>query len=602
LIRGSPLHLHGIGASPGVAVGRAYALDRSRVSFPKQHLPSEEEVVREQERLATALSLSDSQLAEIREKVSRGDGAEHALILEAHRLMLKDTLFADAADKVIAQDRINAEWAVKRVVKRLKAAFENLADEYFRERRGDIDFVGDRVVRNLMGHAVDVLDPSDIPEGSILVGHELTPADAAMLLVPSRCVGFITEVGGHTSHTAIVARAREIPGVVGVARAAELIRTGDLLALDGIQGMAVLNPTDDQVLLFREAMRRHLATEQAMLRTRDLPTVSADQVRVGLFGNMEFGEEVPSLLAHGAEGVGLYRTEFLYLGREDPPSEEEHYKSYRSVLAAMEGRPVTIRTLDMGADKVPRGPLGRRREREPNPALGLRAVRYCLKHRELFHAQLRGLLRASVHGNLRIMFPMICGLTELREARAALERAKEELARAGQPFAQRIPVGIMVETPAAAAVADKLAQESDFFSLGTNDLIQYSLAIDRQNREVAYLYRPLHLAILRQIKFVVESAHQAGIRVSMCGEMAGDPLNALILLGLGLDEFSMAAAQVPIIKRLIRHATAEEGRALLAHAMTLNTAEEIERFVRAEMQSRFGDALAAGPTIADETG
>ena len=586
-------HLSGIGASPGVAVGRAWILERGKVSFPKHHLTTDEEAASEILRLKTALELSDRQLEEIKEKISQGDGAEHAMILEAHRLMLKDTLFADATRRIIDQERVNAEWAVKRVVKKLKLMFENIEDEYFRERRGDIDFVGDRVVRNLMGQVVDVDDHEEIPMGSVIVAHDLTPADATVLLISGRAAGFVTDVGGHTSHTAIVARAREIPGVVGVARASETIAKGDLVALDGIQGMVVVNPSEDQILLFQEAMRRHLVTEQAMLRTRDLLTVSEDAVRLTLLGNMEFGEEVPSLLAHGAEGVGLYRTEFLYLARDEPPTEEEHYRAYRAVLESLGNRPVTIRTVDMGADKIPRGNAMRRpREKEPNPALGLRAVRYCLKHRDVFMAQLRGLLRASVHGNLRIMFPMISGLTELREARSVLERAREELARAGQPFAQKIPIGIMVETPGAAIVADKLAAESDFFSIGTNDLIQYALAIDRQNREVAYLYRPLHLAILRQIKFIVDAAHAAGIKVSMCGEMAGDPLNALILLGLGLDELSMASAQIPAIKRLIRHARAEDGRKLVEAAMQLNTAEEIERFVRAEMQARFGDELS----------
>ncbi len=592
--RAGPLHLAGIGASPGVALGRAHVIERTRVSYPKHHLPTDEEIEREQMRLKTAIELSDHQLEELKDKLSQQDAGEHALILEAHRMLLRDPMLADEAKKVIRQDRINAEWAVRRVIRKLKSVFENMEDEYFRERKADIGFVGDRLVRNLLGQVVDVdVEQEQIPPGAIIVAHDLTPADASMLLKRGRIAGFVTDVGAQTSHTAIVARAREIPGVVGAARASEQIKRGDLIALDGVQGTVVVNPTDEQVQLFQEAMRRHLATEQAMLRTRDLPTVSTDEVRLHLVGNMEFGEEVPSLLAHGAEGVGLYRTEFLFLGREDPPSEEEHFRAYKAVLEQMQGRPVTIRTMDLGADKVPRGAAGKRREREPNPALGLRAMRYCLKNRDLFMAQLRALLRASVHGNLRIMFPMISGLSELREAKSLLERAREELTRSGQPVAPRIPVGIMIEVPSAALVADKLALESDFFSIGTNDLIQYSLGIDRQNREVAYLYRPLHLAMLRTLQFVVDSAHKGGIRVAMCGEMAGDPLNALILLGLGLDELSMAAPQIPLIKRIIRHARAEDGRKLLEAALQLSTAEEIERLVRSEMQSRFGEMLFA---------
>ncbi len=587
----APISLSGIGVSAGVALGRAYTLDRARVAFPKHRLPSEEEARREQMRLKTAFELSDMQLAEIKNRVGAGEGGEHALILEAHRLMLKDPLFAEEAMRLISEEHINAEWAVRRVVKKLKTAFEDIEDDYFRERRADIEFVGDRVVKNLLGQVVDV-DPEgeEIPPGCVVVAHDLSPADATVLMRRGQVAGFVTDVGAQTSHMAIVARAKEIPGVVGVGRASEVIKRGDLVAIDGHGGQVVVNPTDEQVAGFQEAMRRHLASEQAMLRIRDLPTVSADQVRITLMANMEFSEQVPSLLAHGAEGVGLYRTEFLFLERDTTPTEEEHFEAYRAVLQGMGTRPVTIRTLDLGADKLPRV-AGKRREKEPNPALGLRAVRYCLKNRDVFHTQLRGLLRASPLGNLRIMFPMISGLTELREARSALEQAKEELAREGVPFASRIAVGIMVETPAAAWAADKLAEECDFFSIGTNDLIQYSMAIDRQNREVAYLYRPLHISILRAIRFVVQAAHAAGIPVSMCGEMAGDPMNALILLGLGMDELSMVPGQIPVVKRIVRQATAEDGRKLVEQAFKLSTAEEIERFVRSEMQIRFGKLM-----------
>ena len=589
--KSAPARLSGIGVSAGVALGRAYTLDRARVQFPKHRLPDEDAARHEQMRLKTALELSDQQLSEIKSRVGAGEGGEHALILEAHRLMLKDPLFAEEAMRLISEEHINSEWAVRRVVKRLKAAFEDIEDDYFRERRADIEFVGDRVVKNLLGQVVDV-DPEgeDIPPGCIVVAHDLSPADATVLMRRGQVAGFVTDVGAQTSHMAIVARAREIPGVVGAARASEVIKRGDLVAIDGHAGLVVVNPTDEQVAGFQELMRKHLATEQAMLRMRDLPTVSADQVRLTLMANMEFAEQVPSLLSHGAEGVGLYRTEFLFMERETTPTEEEHFESYKAVLQGMGNRPVTIRTLDLGADKMPRAG-GKKRDKEPNPALGLRAVRYCLKNRDVFHTQLRGLLRASPYGNLRIMFPMISGLTELREARSALEHAREELTREGAPLASRIPLGIMVETPAAAWAADKLAEECDFFSIGTNDLIQYSMAIDRQNREVAYLYRPLHIAILRAIRFTAQAAHAAGIQVSMCGEMAGDPLNALILLGLGLDELSMVPAQIPIVKRLVRQSTAEDGRRLVEQAFKLSTAEEIERFVKSEMQARFGKLL-----------
>ncbi len=575
------LSLKGIGASPGVAVGHAFVIDRKRVRTPKLRL-GEEEVETELMRIKTAIELSDHQLAEIKERVAQGEGHDHALILEAHRLMLHDPMFVDEVKKLIARDRINAEWAVRRVVRKIKHMFDNIPDEYFRERRADVDFVADRVVRNLLGQAVDV--EVEVPADAVIVAHDLSPADAAMMVKSGRVAGFVTDLGGQTSHTAIVARARETPAVVGAGRASEQISPGDLIALDGTRGLILVNPNEEQLALFRETMRRHLESEQMALRTRELPAVSTDGARIRLMGNMEFVEEIPSLLAHGAEGIGLYRTEFLFLDRQSAPTEEEHYRCYRQVLEAMAGKPVTIRTLDLGGDKVPGT---RRHEREPNPAMGLRAIRYCLHNRDLFRIQLRALLRASVHGNLRVMFPLISGLSELREARSELEHCRSELGRAGVPMGRRFPVGIMVETPSAAWIADRLVQEADFFSIGTNDLIQYSLAIDRQNREVAYLYKPLHLGLLRAIQTIVQAGQAGGIPVSMCGEMAGDPVYTMVLVALGMDELSMTAGQIPTVKQIIRKVSRADAQSLLEAAMQFSTAEEIERYIRAEMERRF---------------
>ena len=579
---GTPtLNLKGIGASPGVAVGHAFILDRKRVRTPKLRL-AEAEVEPERMRMRTALELSDRQLAELKEQITRSEGHDHALILEAHRLMLHDPMLVDEVDKLIVEDRINAEWAVRRVARKLKHLFDNIPDEYFRERRSDVDYVADRVVRNLMGQVVD--EEVEIPAEAIVVAHDLSPADAAMMARSGRVAGFVTDLGGQTSHTSIVARARETPAVVGAGKASEQISPGDLVALDGSSGVILVNPTPDQLALFREAQRAQQQSEQLALRSKDLPATSVDGYRIRLNGNMEFLEEIPSLLAHGAEGIGLYRTEFMFLDRKNVPSEEEHYRAYKQVLEAMGGRPVTIRTLDLGGDKVP---SKTKHEKEPNPAMGLRAIRYCLAHRELFRAQLRALLRASAHGNLRLMFPLISGMSELREARSELEACRTELSRAGVPMGKRFPVGIMVETPSAALIADRLAQEAEFFSVGTNDLIQYTLAIDRQNREVAYLYKPLHLSVLRSIQNIVGAAKAAGIPVSMCGEMAGDPIYALVLLALGFDELSMTAGQIPVVKNILRSASRAEAQALLNSAMELTTAEEIERYIRTEMERRF---------------
>lgn len=579
---GTPtLNLKGIGASPGVAVGHAFILDRKRVRTPKLRL-AEAEVEPERMRMRTALELSDLQLAELKEQITRSEGHDHALILEAHRLMLHDPMLVDEVDKLIVEDRINAEWAVRRVARKLKHLFDNIPDEYFRERRSDVDYVADRVVRNLMGQVVD--EEVEIPAEAIVVAHDLSPSDAAMMARSGRVAGFLTDLGGQTSHTAIVARARETPAVVGAGKASEQISPGDLVALDGSSGVILVNPTQDQLALFREAQRVQQASEQLALRSKDEPATSTDGYRIRLNGNMEFLEEIPSLLAHGAEGIGLYRTEFLFLDRKSVPSEEEHYRAYRQVLEAMGGRPVTIRTLDLGGDKVP---SKTKHEKEPNPAMGLRAIRYCLAHRELFRVQLRALLRASAHGNLRLMFPLISGMSELREARAELEHCRTELSRAGVPMGKRFPVGIMVETPSAALIADRLAQEAEFFSVGTNDLIQYTLAIDRQNRDVAYLYKPLHLSVLRSIQNIVNAAKAANIPVSMCGEMAGDPIYSLVLLALGFDELSMTSGQIPVVKNILRTASRAEAQALLNSAMEFTTAEEIERYIRTEMERRF---------------
>ena len=578
------LNLKGIGASPGVAVGHAFILDRKRVRTPKLRL-AEAEVDPERMRMKTALDLSDRQLSELKDQISKTEGPEHALILEAHRLMLHDPMFVDEVNRLIVEDRINAEWAVRRVARKLKHLFDNIPDEYFRERRSDVEYVADRVVRNLLGQVVD--EEVTLPDHAVVVSHDLSPADAALMARSGKVAGFVTDLGGQTSHTAIVARARSTPAVVGAGRASEQISPGDLVAMDGSSGVVLVNPTEDQLALFHETMRRHQELEARALEAKDLPAQSTDGFRMRLVGNIEFPEEIQSLLEHGAEGIGLYRTEFMFLDRKTPPTEEEQYKAYRQVLEAMGGKPVTIRTLDLGGDKVPgKG----KHEKEPNPAMGLRAIRYCLANRELFRVQLRALLRASVHGHLRLMFPLICGMSELREARSELEACRTELGRAGVPIGnKRFPVGIMVETPSAALIADRLAQEADFFSVGTNDLIQYSLAIDRQNRDVAYLYKPLHLSVLRSLKNIVTAAKDAGIPVAMCGEMAGDPMYALVLLALGFDELSMTAGQIPTVKNFVRHASRAEAQQLLETAMGYTTAEEIERFIRTEMDKRVAE-------------
>jgi phosphotransferase system enzyme I (PtsI) len=575
------LKLHAIAASPGMAIGRAFVLDRRRVRTPKLKLAASE-VEAELMRFKTAIDLSEHQLQGLKDRLERSDGKDHALILEAHRLMLRDPMLFDEVNRLIATENINAEWAVRRVTRKIKHLFDEIPDEYFRERRADVDFIADRVVRNLLGQVVDVEE--EVPEGSIIVAHDLSPADAAMLARTGRVAAFVTDVGGSTSHTAIVARARSTPAVVGAGRASEQICPGDVVAVDGDRGVLWINPPSNTLDEVRADLEKLLARGREAMQLSELPAITTDGVRVRLHGNMEFLEEIPELLASGAEGIGLYRTEFLFLDRLEAPTEQEHYLAYRSVLEKLGGRPVTIRTVDLGGDKMPGF---RKSEREPNPAMGLRAIRYSLRQREMFRAQLRALLRASVHGNLRVMFPLISGVAELREARTELEHCRAELSREGVRMSGRFPVGIMIETPSAAWIADRLAQEADFFSIGTNDLIQYTLAIDRQNRDVAYLYKPLHLSVLRTLLQIADSAKRANLPVSMCGEMAGDPRFTLILLALGLDELSMPAGQIPRIKQLIRRVSRAEAVAALDEALRLTTSEEIDRHFRAT-EARLG--------------
>jgi phosphotransferase system enzyme I (PtsI) len=591
--------LVGIAASPGIAIGRCWSVDRRRVRAPKRRL-GPDEVDSELARLRTALELSDLQLAEVKEKVERAEGApgaaEHTAIIDMHRLMLKDEMLVLEAQRLVREDRLNAEWAVKRAVRKIKSAFHEHADEYFKERRADVDYVGERIIKNLLGQAPDVDEVP--PEGAIVVAHDLSPADTALLLHERKVAGFVTDAGAKTSHTAIVARALEVPAVVGVGRITTLADRGDWIVVDGSRGVVVINPTPGERSDYEAAQARLRAEEEELLRGRDLPARTQDDVTVRLAGNIEFAEEVPSLLSHGGEAVGLYRTEFLFLGRGDLPTEEEHYQNYRRILEALAPRPVTIRTFDLGGDKLPSG----MRVHADNPALGLRAIRYCLRQPDLFRAQLRALLRASVHGNLKIMFPMISGVAELRAARRALDQERVELEREGVPVKAGIPVGIMIELPSAALIADRLAKECDFFSIGTNDLIQYTIGIDRQNKDVAYLYKPLHLAVLRLLKIVCDAGRQAGIPVSMCGEMAGEPVNALVLIGLGVSELSMNGPSIPFVKRIVRVARAEDGRALIERLLSLTVADDIEREVRTEMQRRFPGLLAEEANVGPVSG
>ncbi len=440
--------LQGLPASPGIAVGRCWTVDRRKVRTPRRKVAAAE-VEAELGRLEAAIELSVSQLDGVKAKMQAAEGAEHLAILEVHRAMLRDPSLVDEARRLVREEQVNVEWAVKRAIRKIKGAFDP-DDEFFRERRSDVDYVGERIVKNLLGQGVDVVETP--PPGSIVVARDLSPADTALLFHDRKVAGLVTDAGGITSHTAIVARALEIPAVVGAGRATAVAERGDWVVVDGGRGVVVVNPSAGERADYEAARIRQLEREAELARLKDLPAETVDGVRLRMLGNIEFGEEVPGLLSHGGEGVGLYRTEFLFMGRAELPTEEDHYRDYRAILEAMDGRPVTVRTFDLGGDKLPSG----QKDHSENPALGLRAVRYCLRHPELFHAQLRAAVRAAAHGNLRLMFPMVSGVVEVRAAKWMLAEAYEEVLAQGLP-GRMPPVGIMVELPSAVLVADRLA-------------------------------------------------------------------------------------------------------------------------------------------------
>jgi len=572
--------IHGIGASPGIVTGKAFMVERSKVRAPEKRIQSEQ-VDDEVERFHRAIQESRNQLMEIKEKILDPEVRRHSFILDVHLMILDDQMLIQDTIDTIRKKKVNPEWALDLTLEKLDTAFKAIEDEYLRERRSDLHYVSGRIFRNLLGKKHD--DIAKIKGKVIVVAHDLSPADTLQMNLKN-LAGFITDIGGKVSHTAILARSLGIPAVVGLEVGTSLINGGDLLIMDGDTGEVVINPTEKVSESFFERKRRIKTMEREVLKYASLPAETRDGVRVRLHANIEMVGEVPSAKNHGAEGIGLYRTEILYLNRKDLPNEEEHYQTYRRLAESISPAVATIRTLDIGGDKfLSNYSAGN----EMNPAMGLRAIRFSMKEVDIFKIQLRGILRASVHGKLRILFPMISGIGEIRQAKAILEEVKKGLAKARVPFDQGIEVGAMIEIPSASITADILAREVDFFSIGTNDLIQYALAVDRINEHVSYLYEPLHPAILRIIRGVVQSAHQVGIPVAICGEMAAEPAYSLVLLGLGLDEFSMNPVAIPKVKKVLRMSRFEETQNLVEQIFQFPTASEIEGHVRNWMAERF---------------
>jgi len=572
--------LKGIGVSPGIVIGSAYVLNRQDIKETLYKLSGGGEVSREIKRFRKSLRNSRQELLDIKTDLKDRKGIG-SLLVDVHIMILDDKTFARNVIKNIKDHCVNAEWALKMTLSQQREIFDRIEDDYLRERIKDVEYVGQRILINLSGKALERV--SDIEGEVVVVARDLSPADTVQMST-RKILGFATDIGGKTSHTAIVAKSIAIPAVVGLEKITEEVNTGNVIIVDGTAGVVIVNPDPEVIKRYEDKKRHYLVMEEDMLKDAHLPAVTADGRSVGVGANIEFVEEIPSAVFHGANGVGLYRTEFIYINKEQLPTEEEHFSSYKKVIVGEGIKWATIRTFDLGGDKfVSDAGLAE----EMNPVMGLRAIRFCLQEVELFKVQLRAILRASAYGNTGILLPMISGVKEIMDARNIIDEVKGELLSEGIPIDEDIKIGIMIEVPSAVIMAEQLAERVDFFSIGTNDLIQYVLAIDRVNERVTYLYKPLHPAILRMIRQVVDVGHSAGIKVAMCGEMAGDPLCTPILLGLELDGLSMTPLAIPRVKKIIRNSTVKESKELLEKVMTFPTAQEIEECVRDYMVQRF---------------
>lgn len=558
--------LKGIAASNGIAIAKAYRLVEPDLSFEKK---SVEDVTAEVERFRKAMEISKSELEAIREKARVDLGADKAAIFEAHLLVLSDPELNAPIEDKIQSEQVNAESALKETADMFVMMFEQMDNEYMKERAADIRDVTKRVLAHLLG--VQLVNPSMIAEEVIIIAEDLTPSDTAQLN-RNFVKGFTTNIGGRTSHSAIMARSLEIPAVVGTKTATEEINNGDLVIVDGLTGEVHINPTPELVEQYRKTHEEYELQKAEWAKLVNEPTISADGHHVELAANIGTPNDLKGVISNGGEGVGLYRTEFLYMGRDQLPTEEEQFESYKAVLEGMAGKPVVVRTLDIGGDKeLPYLDL----PKEMNPFLGFRAIRLCLEEQDIFRTQLRALLRASSYGNLKIMFPMIATLDEFRSAKAILEEEKAKLLSEGQTVAEKIELGIMVEIPSTAVLADQFAKEVDFFSIGTNDLIQYTMAADRMNQRVSYLYQPYSPSILRLVKMVIDASHAEGKWTGMCGEMAGDETAIPVLLGLGLDEFSMSATSILKARSLIRNLKKSDMEKLAQEVLNMQTTSQV---------------------------
>ncbi|EAG6894006.1 phosphoenolpyruvate--protein phosphotransferase [Listeria monocytogenes] len=558
--------LKGIAASDGIAIAKAYLLVEPDLSYEKTEVTDVESEVK---RFESALEVSRTELSMIREKAAKDLGEDKAQIFDAHLLVLNDPELTGPIEESIKNSKTNAETALQETTDMFIGMFESMDNEYMRERAADIKDVRKRVLSHLLG--VTIPNPALIDEEVVVVAADLTPSDTAQLN-RNFVKGFVTDIGGRTSHSAIMARSLEIPAVVGTKEVTASVAKNDIVIIDGLEGNVIIHPTEEQIAHY-EKIKSDFALQQAEWdKLKNEKTVSKDGVHVELAANIGTPNDLEGVISNGGEAVGLYRTEFLYMGRDNFPTEEEQFEAYKAVVSGMDGKSVVVRTLDIGGDKtLPYLEL----PEEMNPFLGFRAIRLCFANEELFRTQLRALLRASVYGNLKIMFPMIATVNEFRQARDILLDEKAKLKAAGTEVSDSIELGIMIEIPAAAVLADQFAKEVDFFSIGTNDLIQYTMAADRMNERVSYLYQPYNPSILRLVKMVIDASHKEGKWTGMCGEMAGDQTAVPLLLGLGLDEFSMSASSILKSRSLIKRLDQSEMVKLAEEALNKSTAEEV---------------------------
>ncbi len=563
--------IKGIAASDGVAIAKAYLLVEPDLTFDKNEKVTD--VEGEVAKFNSAIEASKVELTKIRNNAEVQLGADKAAIFDAHLLVLDDPELIQPIQDKIKNENANAATALTDVTTQFVTIFESMDNEYMKERAADIRDVSKRVLSHILG--VELPNPSMIDESVVIVGNDLTPSDTAQLN-KEFVQGFATNIGGRTSHSAIMSRSLEIPAIVGTKSITQEVKQGDMIIVDGLNGDVIVNPTEDELIAYQDKRERYFADKKELQKLRDADTVTVDGVHAELAANIGTPNDLPGVIENGAQGIGLYRTEFLYMGRDQMPTEEEQFEAYKEVLEAMNGKRVVVRTLDIGGDKelsylnLPE---------EMNPFLGYRAIRLCLAQQDIFRPQLRALLRASVYGKLNIMFPMVATINEFREAKAILLEEKENLKNEGHDISDDIELGIMVEIPATVALADVFAKEVDFFSIGTNDLIQYTLAADRMSERVSYLYQPYNPSILRLVKKVIEASHKEGKWTGMCGEMAGDETAIPLLLGLGLDEFSMSATSILKARRQINGLSKNEMTELANRAVDCATQEEVIELV-----------------------